>query len=94
VGTGYPELAAVGRVSGRDIAVAKYDSAGVRAKRPGEHVQERRLAGAVRTHDADGLALLQGEVHTVEDRECAESLVNADRGQNRCRSGLHPDYPL
>jgi hypothetical protein len=29
-------------------------------------------------------------VHTVEDRERAEPLMNADRGQNRCRSGLHP----
>ena len=33
----------------------------------GEHMRERRLAGAVRAHDGVHLPLLDGEVETVED---------------------------
>ena len=33
----------------------------------GQHIGERRLAGAVRAHDGRDLALLDGQVETVED---------------------------
>src|SRR5436190_4905004 len=50
------------------------DLAGARALDPGDEVDERRLAGAVRSDDATDLAGLDREAHVVRRDEPAEAL--------------------
>ena len=50
----------------RDVAVAERDPALVRPVEPAEHVDERRLAGAVRADQADDLAAAQLERDAAE----------------------------
>ena len=86
---GDAQHAAVGRASRSDVAAMKKDAAGIRAKRTGEYVQQGCLARAVGPHDSDCLTLIQGKLHSVQNRQCAESLADVDSGQNR-GPGLHP----
>jgi len=55
----------------------------VRSQCAGEDVEQRRLAGAVRADDADGLVGPDREIDAVEDDERPEPLPDADRGEDR-----------
>ena len=48
----------------------------------GEHVEERRLAGAVRADQRDDLAARHGEVDVVDGDEAAELLADAARDED------------
>jgi len=49
----------------RNVLAAKRNISGARLISPGENIEQRCLAGAVRTDDADGLALTDGEVDLI-----------------------------
>src|SRR5581483_12220369 len=76
------ESAARRRVRGRHVGALELDAAAVRTERPGEHVEERRLACTIRTDDADGLVVSHCEVDAVEDHERAEALADPDGVEN------------
>ena len=83
VRAGDAEPAPLGRPFRGDVAAAKLQGAGVRGKRPGEDVEQRRLAGPVRAHDPDRHAGMEGEVDTAQHRQRAEALAQAGRGEDR-----------
>ena len=69
--------------------------AGVRLLHPGDHPEQRRLAGAVRADDADDAAARQREVEVVDQQVVAVALLHAarfdddvaeTRARGRCRS--------
>ncbi len=64
------------------------DLAFLRRVDPGDHVEERRLAGAVRADDADDLALADDEVEPVEAPEPTEGERDALHLEQR-RSLFH-----
>ena len=51
--------------------------AGIGRERAGDQVEQRGLAGAVRTDDAERLAGLDGEIDAVGDHQRAEGLADA-----------------
>ena len=53
--------------------------AGVRLLLPGDHPEQRRLAGAVRTDHADDAAARQGEVEVVDQQVVAVALAQTPR---------------
>src|SRR5438046_2019355 len=63
----------VGSHAGDRAATVAHPPGGRRLE-PGDHVEERALAGAVRADDAQDLALGQGEVHAVQSRQRSEAL--------------------
>src|SRR5205807_4280646 len=64
---------AVGRQPG-DLAPLEADGAGVRRQGPGQHVEDRALAGAVGADQAEDLSRLDTERHVADGDEAAESL--------------------
>jgi hypothetical protein len=54
--------------------------AGVGAAQPLDHLERRRLAGAVGSEDAEGLAAADAEGDAVHGREVAVALVQPLRG--------------
>src|SRR5205085_3327782 len=76
------EPAALRRAQRRDVVSTQLDAARVRTQRPGEHVQERRLAGAVRPDDPDRFTGRDREVDAVEDHQRAEPLADLDGGED------------
>jgi hypothetical protein len=58
------------------ILAAKRDRTGARLVGAGENVEQRCLAGAVRTDDANGFSLTDDEVHLVQNDESVETLVD------------------
>jgi hypothetical protein len=65
------------------ILAAKRDCAGARLVGPGENVEQRCLAGAVRTDDANRFSFTDDEVDLVQNDERVETLVDGARRQNR-----------
>ena len=63
----------------RDVAAAEHDPAAVGGDEAADQVEQRGLAGAVRTDDADDLALGDGERHVVDGADAAERARQADR---------------
>jgi len=70
------------RLSGQVIAGEDH-AAGRRLVHAREHVEERRLAGAVRPDEADDRADGNGEVDVVDRDEAAELLAQRERMQER-----------
>ena len=62
----------LGRQAG-DVAAREVDAAGVRRVEPGDEIEQRGLAGAVRPDDADQLALGDGERQRVDGGDAAEA---------------------
>src|SRR5262249_2806770 len=77
----------------RHVGAVDLDPAGVRPERPGEHVEQRRLAGAGRPADADRLPAADREVDAVEDRERAEALADPDGGEDGFHRWDDPSTP-
>jgi hypothetical protein len=75
-----PAPAARACLLARDVRAFEANCPRGRWKGPGEHVQKRRLAGAVGPDDADRLARMDREVDVVEDDERAEALSEPGRG--------------
>src|SRR5436305_14109312 len=57
--------------------VADLEVAFVRLLLAGDHPEERRLAGAVRTDDADDAAGRKAEAHVLDEQPVAEALRDA-----------------
>ena len=55
-----------------DIVPVKFNAAGSRSDQAGNHVEDRRLAGAVGTKQADGFSTLYGERHILDDCSALE----------------------
>src|SRR4029450_8157087 len=68
----------VRRLAG-DLVAVEDDHAPGRLVDAGDHVEERRLAGAVRADQADDRALGDGEVYAGDGDEPAELLAHAGR---------------
>ena len=73
----------VRRLAG-DVVAVEDDPAGGRLVDAGEHVEERRLAGAVRADQADDRAARDREVDVVDGDEPAELLAQPD-ARRGCR---------
>ena len=59
-----------------------------RAEVAGDHLDQRRLAGAVVAHQADDLARLERQRHVVDGLDGAEMLGNVGQFENRHRPCL------
>ncbi len=57
-----------------DPLAAQPNAAGGRPLQPDDELQERALAGPVRTDDGDDVAVVDPERHAVDGRETAEAL--------------------
>ena len=68
-----------------DDAATAHGRAGVRLLEPGDQLQHRRLAGAVRADDADAGARLDREVEPVEHGSAAERLADGVQADERHR---------
>src|SRR4030095_5822529 len=58
----------------RDVLAGEADVAAVRAQGAGDQVEQGGLAGAVRPHDAEQLAGLEGEADVVDREDAATAL--------------------
>ncbi len=75
-----------------DVAAVELDGAGARRVEAAEAVEQRRLAGAVRTDQPEDLALADLEADAVERHDAAEAnrdVTDGDDGR-RGRSDAHP----
>jgi hypothetical protein len=79
------------RVETRHVFAEKGDRSHRRGMRAGEHVQQRRLAGAIGPDDADRIARPDTEVDAVEHDERAELLLHSAGRQKRV-IGLHASF--
>jgi hypothetical protein len=59
-----------------DVLAVQFDVAGREREAAADQVEQRRLAGAVRADHGVAFALLDGEVHAVDDRGLAEALAD------------------
>jgi hypothetical protein len=58
------------------VLATKRDGSGARLIGTGENIEQRCLAGAIRTDDTDRFSFTDGEVHPVQDDERIETLVD------------------
>ncbi len=72
----------------RDVVAVELDLALVGLDQPGDHVEHRGLAGAVRPEQPDRLTAPQREAHALHDLAADEALLNA---VDRERTGLADD---
>src|SRR5207253_755217 len=82
-----PELGAAEGGEPGDVGAVEADAAGIRRGGPGDEIEERRLAGAVRPEEAEELALLDVEIHAAHGLDPAEALLQALDLEN-AHSGL------
>ena len=68
--------ALIHRQLGHVVAV-EFDGAAIRLDQPGDHVEHRGLAGAVRAEQADGLAAADIDADAAHDLAGAETLFHA-----------------
>src|SRR5690606_35479856 len=66
----------------RPRLVEQRDRAGVGRTQPGEHVQQARLAAAVRTEDAPGLARADVEMESIEQDAAGGADANAAQAEH------------
>ena len=76
----------VGRKPGRSLA-GEGDRAFARRQRAGDHVEQRGLAGAVRSDDGEDRALGHLEADTVDRDQAAEALADALQRKQRAHLG-------
>ena len=72
-GAGDPELRQVVRMVPAQDPAAVADRARARVDEAADHVEQRRFAGAVRSDDADDLAVADRHRHIVEGQQTAEA---------------------
>ncbi len=77
------------RPAGAHVPGADGDGAFVRQQRAGQHVHERRLAGAVVAHEADALARLDPQVDAIERAHRAEGLLDPLQARDRAGTSRH-----
>src|SRR5580704_6351167 len=82
---GKAEPAALGRRQVGDVFALEADAPGGRAERAGKYGKERRLAGAVRSDDADRFVRPHREIDAVKDRERVETLDDPPGGEDLVR---------
>ena len=69
----------------RDVVAVELDAAVVGLDQPGDHVEHRGLAGAVRPEQADRLAAPHVQAHALHDLAAAEAFLDAvDRERTGC----------
>src|SRR5262249_32090702 len=62
-----------------DVFALEQDAAAVRLEMSADQIDERGLAGAVRAHQREKFALVDGEIHAVAGAQVAELLAEIDR---------------
>ena len=67
----------------RDVLAVEYDLAGICAEQSGEHVEQRRFAGAVRADQAVQPVRMHIELHIRRDDQRAETFVQTAHCQDR-----------
>ena len=70
-----------GRGQVRDVVAGEHDASGVEREEARHEVEDRRLAGAVRSDDADDLALVDVERGAVDGADAAEASDEAVDGE-------------
>src|SRR5262249_57672506 len=84
----HAELADPVRRPSGDVLSVDQDATFLRGVEAGDHVEERRLAGAVRADDPDDLGRRHGYADLLDGREAAESLgdrVKLQHGDDAAR---------
>src|SRR4030095_15071035 len=61
------------------VCALEQDAAAVRLKVASDQIDERGLAGAVRAHEREKFALVDGEIHVIAGVDVAELLAEIDR---------------
>jgi len=79
------------RAHAGDVGSAKPHHSRIGRQRAGEDIEQRGLAGAVGTDDADGLVGPNLEVHLFEHEERSETLVDAHGLEDRLRGARHSE---
>src|SRR5690606_5364341 len=90
---GDAEALRVGRAGDGDLPALPADRAAVRRVGPGDHLDQRRLAGAVVAEQGHDLAGRDGQVDVAERLYGAESLGNPGQLQDGCAHGSSPRTP-
>src|SRR5262245_27010637 len=62
-----------------DVVALEQDAAAVRLELSADQINERGLAGAVRAHEREEFALVDGEIHAIAGAQVAELLAEIDR---------------
>src|SRR5215472_5833938 len=62
-----------------DVFALEQDAAAVRFELSADQINERGLAGAVRAHEREEFALVDGEIHAIAGAQVAELLAEIDR---------------
>ncbi len=91
------------RRQGRDILAGEGDRAAIGPVEAGDHVEERRLARAIRADQAGEAALGDGDVDAIEDADAVEAAGEAGDGEEighalppregACRAGSEGKWP-
>src|ERR671912_492321 len=77
------EAVEIGRAQAGDIAAVEGDGAGIRQQLTENAVEQGRLAGPVRTDDAEDLTLAHLKREAVDSGDAAEALRQAFGSQHR-----------
>src|SRR5262249_47475606 len=77
-GASHPAPAEIVRRQSTDVRAFELDLTGIVREVAGDQVEERRLAGAVRTDDRAQVAGRHSEVHAVHGADAAEVLLEPD----------------
>src|SRR2546425_5335062 len=86
-GAGHAEPRQAHRADAADLPVLEAHGARARPRDAGEDVDQRRLAGAIRSDDRDELARVDPEAHAVEGAELSVELPEPVRLENHARDG-------
>ena len=76
-GAGDPHAADLVRGDAGDVAALQHHLAAIRLRVPGDQIEERRLAGAVRADDGGDAPLLDVQAHVVGGDEARERFAQA-----------------
>src|SRR6185503_7230756 len=82
-GAGDSERRHLVRLRSRDLSVVEHDTPGGRRKNPGDAIEKRGLAGAVRPDEREDLAALHVERDVVDRDEAAEPLRHVIDAEDR-----------
>ena len=87
-----PCVQGVARFMGSESFAPQFDRSLIRFIDAGQYLHEGRFAGAVLTHDAKHLALIERQGHVVENRHAEKGLgdaVHFEKRRRRSRQGFH-----
>src|SRR5581483_3105264 len=86
-------LDAIGHADVGDVVAPEQDLSGIGREQRADHIDERRLSGAVWTDQRDELALGDGQIDVVDGMRVAEILLQTDGFEEIHGHPLFPSLP-